>query len=147
MIGSFSNGECTVDNASNLVITHPDCLVPVTLVSDSFNCLRRSVLSQRFKPPMSDGTNLHLVYGSMSHELLQETLACNDFSSESMGLQIDDIILRFSSELHAIHADLTDAVDHLQQMIPLIQKWHSTFIGTIPQVSDPTQYHLNILVY
>lgn len=49
VVGVFSQGRCVIDNANNLLIHHPDTLVTSKLLSESFSCLRRTVVNERFR--------------------------------------------------------------------------------------------------
>jgi len=50
------DGSCiVVDDENGLVILQPDVLVSGTRLSDSFRCLRRSVLEERIKVCRSSG--------------------------------------------------------------------------------------------
>src|ERR1700761_1354379 len=73
IIGSFSRlGECIIDNSENLIILHPDYLVPATTLGASIHCMRKAVLGDRVKA--TSQASPPVLYGKILHELFQEAL-------------------------------------------------------------------------
>ncbi|GAC92835.1 DNA-binding protein [Pseudozyma hubeiensis SY62] len=74
-------GVDTADHAlGNLLVVHPDVLVPATKVADVASCIRKPVVQDRLRGA-SDVT-LSLVMGNMLHELLQACLTASSAGTE-----------------------------------------------------------------
>lgn len=91
-----STSSRDTDNADhaldNLLVVHPDVLVPATKVADVASCIRKPVVQDRLRGA-SDVT-ISLVMGNMLHELLQACLTATSPSSTSesgsMGASVKD---------------------------------------------------------
>ena len=46
---SQNSAGCIIDNDNNFLVLNPDYLVSGTVVADSFFCLRKTLLSEKFK--------------------------------------------------------------------------------------------------
>ncbi|KAK0868196.1 DNA replication endonuclease-helicase Dna2 [Friedmanniomyces endolithicus] len=67
------------DNASALLIVHPDHLLSATTVADSFDCIRKAVLQDRIKA--TGETSKPMVYGKILHEVFQQALSANQWDT------------------------------------------------------------------
>lgn len=67
------NGDSTrvavVDNKSGLIVIRPDVLLTGTAVVGSMFCMRKAVLSERFKG--IEGPTRQMLVGTLGHRLLQ----------------------------------------------------------------------------
>lgn len=73
IFASRSTAADSADNAlDNLLVVHPDVLVPATKVADVASCIRKPVVQDRLRG--ASDTTVSLVMGNMLHELLQACL-------------------------------------------------------------------------
>ncbi|KAK0250489.1 DNA replication endonuclease-helicase Dna2 [Friedmanniomyces endolithicus] len=74
-------GQHTIsdDNASALLIVHPDHMLSATTVADSFDCIRKAVLQDRIKA--TGETSKPMVYGKILHEVFQQALSANQWDT------------------------------------------------------------------
>ncbi|KAK1078636.1 DNA replication endonuclease-helicase Dna2 [Friedmanniomyces endolithicus] len=74
-------GQHTIsdDNASALLIVHPDHILSTTTVADSFDCIRKAVLQDRIKA--TGETSKPMVYGKILHEVFQQALSANQWDT------------------------------------------------------------------
>ncbi|GAK67711.1 DNA replication helicase DNA2 [Moesziomyces antarcticus] len=73
ILASRSTDADSADNAlDNLLVVHPDVLVPATKVADVASCIRKPVVQDRLRG--ASDTTVSLVMGNMLHELLQACL-------------------------------------------------------------------------
>ncbi|KAI3491157.1 hypothetical protein L1887_44555 [Cichorium endivia] len=73
IFASRSTDADSADNApDNLLVVHPDVLVPATKVADVASCIRKPVVQDRLRG--ASDTTISLVMGNMLHELLQACL-------------------------------------------------------------------------
>lgn len=134
IIGEFQpSGQCIIDNSQNILILHPDQLISATVVADSFTCMRRAVLQDRVKAT-SDKT-APLVYGTLLHEIFQEALLSNKWTSEFLDSVICKITEKHVEDLYTIKVTIGDARNHLRSKMPELKAWAATFITPFPKVS------------
>ncbi|KAF2971717.1 hypothetical protein GQX73_g1795 [Xylaria multiplex] len=132
IIGDFQpSGQCIIDNSQNILILHPDQLISATVVADSFTCMRRSVLQDRVKAT-SDKTP-PLVYGTLLHEIFQEALLANNWTSEFLDAVISRITEKHVEDLYIIQVEIDDARNHLQSKMPELKAWAKTFVSAFPK--------------
>ncbi|KAI0403279.1 Dna2-domain-containing protein [Xylaria palmicola] len=132
IIGEFEpSGQCIIDNSQNILILHPDQLISATVVADSFTCMRRSVLQDRVKAT-GDKTP-PLVYGTLLHEIFQEALMANNWSSEFLDAVIHKITEKHVEDLYTIQVAIHDARNHLQSKMPELRAWAKTFVSAFPR--------------
>ncbi|KAI8816487.1 DNA replication factor Dna2-domain-containing protein [Fimicolochytrium jonesii] len=141
VIGTFDPNlnRCIVDNEKNLVILHPDNLVSATLVAESFDCLRKSILQDRVRS-LGESTP-PLVYGSLLHCLLQAGLKDGDFSDVRMDDEIDKLVKSSVEDLYAAGEDEEKARQHLKEFVPSLQQWSQMFMRGSPEPDAIVKQH------
>lgn len=136
-----------VDDDNNFFIVHPDTLISGTTISDSFRCLRKSVITSRCPPSIAPDSFIGeaALFGSMIHDLFQNMLVLDsstrDYSnayelSQSDGVDImsffelvEDIVNNHADELFAASISISHARQVLHKVIPQIVNWYETFMG------------------
>ncbi|KAK9768425.1 DNA replication endonuclease-helicase Dna2 [Basidiobolus ranarum] len=143
IVGEFDEeNRCYVDNENNLLILHPDCLISSTHLADSFVCLRKSVLQDRIRE--TGDTNSALIYGLLLHVLLQRVMSDNDFSTPKLLSEIQTLIIYAIEELYSVGETEETAMEHLKEMIPLIQEWASKYISSRPKPEGLVAQHRSV---
>lgn len=96
-------GEKVSFNGEHL-ITHPDLLLPATLLADSFTCMRRACLSALTQPAVEDNKpSISLVIGSLVHNVIQELLMVEEsLSDDQLAAKISSSIDKYSSTLDCL---------------------------------------------
>lgn len=136
IIGDFdSTGRCVIDDEHNVLILHPDQLISATVVADSFGCMRRAVLQERVKAT-SEPTQ-PLVYGTLLHELFQETLTAGRWDAQFITDAINRITDKHVEDLYTIKVDMATARQHLQSKMGELTSWATTFVSPFPRVCQP----------
>ena len=142
VIGTFGiDGQCLIDDAYNMLIVHPDHLISALVVADSFGCLRRAVLQDRVKatgeasPPQ--------IYGTMLHEIFQDTISANRWDQKALGEAIANAISRHVEDLYEVHLSEQQVIEHLQSKIEVLQGWAETFVRAKPRVCSRTSLSLS----
>lgn len=120
-----------IDNQQNLLVVQPDVLIPCTSVSEGFFCNRKIVLRDRLRS--SGETNIHMIYGSIIHEIFQFCLAANIFTVEFIDSKIKVLVDAFLEELFLCNVDPKTATEYLQSKAPKICEWGDTFISPVPK--------------
>jgi len=132
IIGKFDRaGHCTVDDAHNMLILHPDHLISATVIADSFSCIRRAVLQDRVKA--TSEASAPQVYGHILHEIFQEALKANRWDTEWFGEIVRAAAQRFLEQLYEIKVEIEQAVDHLMSKVPELQSWAELFVSAEPK--------------
>lgn len=62
------------EHSGNLLILHPDVLIPATKLSDVASCMRRPLIQDRMRGAGSEAVGVGLVMGNLAHEVLQACL-------------------------------------------------------------------------
>ncbi|KKK14255.1 hypothetical protein AOCH_001424, partial [Aspergillus ochraceoroseus] len=131
LIGEFdATNQCTVDDAQNMIIIHPDYLISATVVADSISCQRRAVLQERIKKTSDIGKAQ--VFGNIFHEVFQEAMKINIWDTSSLRSLVETITIKHVEELYLIHMSIHEAVDHVMGKIPGIQTWAELFLRPKP---------------
>ncbi|KAL5035259.1 hypothetical protein BDV3_005217 [Batrachochytrium dendrobatidis] len=122
---SHNGKEFIVDSEAGCIIVHPDHLVTVTAISESFSCLRRAIIKSKVK---FRSTNAHIIFGSIIHELFQEALRQRNFSPEFLDKMCIAILLKNTDELYAISMTEEIALDEIRKMIGPMCEWAQLFL-------------------
>jgi len=127
IIGSFDrNGTCTVDNATNMIILHPDHLVSATVVADSFGCIRRAVLQDRVKA--SGQTSAPMFYGNLLHELFQEAMKKNTWDFEELESIMMGILPRHYDAIVELGLNLNQVREYVAPRLLEMGGWAQKFV-------------------
>ncbi|CAG8452223.1 3265_t:CDS:2 [Cetraspora pellucida] len=131
IFGNFDNeNRCIADNSQSLVVVNPGVLISATSVADSFICMRKNILSERFNGNFY--FNSSTAYGSLFHELIQSCLIQNNFTSQFMESEILKIVKVSIERLYSADLNENDVIGELMDAIPTIRAWADKFIGEIP---------------
>lgn len=133
LVGDFNaSGQCVVDNASNMIILHPDHLISATVVADSTDCQRRAVLQDRVK--VIAALERPQAFGVFFHEIFQEALKANKWDMESMKSLAETVMGRHVEELYSIQMSIPEAVEYIMSRIPAVLDWADAFLQVKPTV-------------
>ncbi|KAI4605280.1 hypothetical protein J4E80_010714 [Alternaria sp. BMP 0032] len=132
VIGDFtSTGQCIIDDHHNMLILHPDHLISSTVVADSFGCLRRAVLQDRVKA--TSKANAPMLYGTLLHELFQEAMKANEWSSVFLLDTIETLLPNHLETILEINSTCEAVKEHLSSKLPELQAWAKVFVRAEPQ--------------
>ncbi|XP_041378709.1 DNA replication ATP-dependent helicase/nuclease DNA2-like [Gigantopelta aegis] len=124
ILGEFNEEKkCYISDRSGLIIIHPDTLLSGTSVVSSIHCMRRSVLSEKFKG--CDDKNIHMLFGSIIHCLFQQVLK-NNVSSETDIMKQTASVMQLSKFLHEMYSqNVSEAVvlEEIKKYVPPLMKW------------------------
>ncbi len=131
--GDFtSTGQCTIDDSQGLIILHPDHLISVTVIADSFGCIRRAVLQDRVKA--TSGATPAQVYGHMLHEIFQEALKVNNWDDEWLSQTLERLIPRYYENILDLESNVSTVIEHIRGKWVEVQKWAEIFVRAHPAV-------------
>ncbi|KAJ9606581.1 DNA replication endonuclease-helicase Dna2 [Cladophialophora chaetospira] len=128
IIGHFDRmGRCTITDADNMIILHPDHLISSTVVGDSFTCMRRAVLQDRVKA--TSAASPPQVYGHILHEVFGHALRLNKWDQETIREVIEKTLPSYIESLYEIGVRIPDATEYLLSKQPEMMAWASVFVG------------------
>ncbi|KIV88936.1 hypothetical protein PV10_08562 [Exophiala mesophila] len=128
IIGIFDNtGTCIIDDASNMIIVHPDHLISSTVVGDSFTCMRRAVLQDRIKA--TSIATAPQVYGHILHEVFGQALLLDRWDAQSFRDIVNNILPSYLESLYEIGVSVHDATEYLLGKTPELIAWANVFVG------------------
>ncbi|KAI8599104.1 DNA replication factor Dna2-domain-containing protein [Dissophora ornata] len=122
--------ELILDNAQGYLIVRPDSLVPTSVLAESFSCIRKPIVDMRARK--ADESTVPLIHGTMLHELFQQSLRSNNFSTGFMESTIDAIIKAHLNDLCLVNESIETARESLSQLIPSCQDWASRYLRASP---------------
>ncbi|ORZ27847.1 DNA replication factor Dna2-domain-containing protein [Lobosporangium transversale] len=134
--------ELMLDDHQGFLIVKPDSLVSTSVLAESFNCIRKPIIDIRARK--TDETTVPLIHGTMLHELFQQSLRSNDFSTESMEARLDDIIKLHLNDLCLISESIDVARERISELIPACQDWARKYLRNSPcaeAIVDNTMGH------
>ena len=126
------NDEISVTNKINLLIMHPDLLMPVTAVATASQCLRRSLVTMMMHS--SSDITPSLVWGNMLHSIMQACLVEGKWDEEFTASTIDRIAKGGLSDLVRIGVSMEDAKAELGRRAVGIKEFCDKYVGPEPKV-------------
>ncbi|KAG0229914.1 Tripartite DNA replication factor [Actinomortierella wolfii] len=134
-----SPGVYQVTNERGFIIVRPDNLVSTSVLSESFSCLRKSVLNTRVVG--SYDLTVPLVHGNMLHELFQACLCAGNFSDVFIQDKIAELSQDFVRDLALIGETVDTAKASLEELIQPMQTWANRYVRPIPVSDGVVQDH------
>src|ERR1700744_1521339 len=127
IIGNFDfNGVFVLDNASDMIILHPDPLVSATVVADSFGCIRRAVLQDRVRA--SGQASAPMFYGNLLHELFQEAMKRNTWDFDELEAIMMDILPRHYDSIVELGINLNQVREYVAPKLAEMGRWAQRFV-------------------
>nr|CAB3238414.1 DNA replication ATP-dependent helicase/nuclease DNA2 [Phallusia mammillata] len=119
-----------ITTKKNLLVHHPDVLISGTTVSNALGCLRRAVLSERFKNTerATDDSKISPVMfvGTVVHSLFQSAIAYNGkLNAEELLKMAKETVHdpRYMADIITLNTTHEEIVSLVQPYIPYIIKW------------------------
>ena len=115
-----------IDAESGILILHPDHLISVTTIAESFSCVRKSILQTRAK---ARDVNIYMIFGVILHELFDEALRQKDFSTAFLHKHCKKLVSGFVDELWALQKSENEVFQMLKPSVASMQDWSSQFLA------------------
>jgi hypothetical protein len=129
----------------NFLIIEPSILIPSTLLSDSFSCLRRCILSLRTQAAIEDKRPTpNLIAGSICHEVFGEVFENNGANITHLERLSKNSMRNNMLHLQACKSDIIEAKNILDEFLESFPNWISIFFnkGFIPINPKNSQHQL-----
>ncbi|KAF9972529.1 Tripartite DNA replication factor [Actinomortierella ambigua] len=128
-----------ITNDQGFIIVRPDNLVSTSVLSESFPCLRKSVLNTRVAG--SYDLTVPLVHGNMLHELFQACLCAGDFTTTFIQDKIGELAGEFVRDLALIGETVDTARASLEELRLPMQAWANRYVRPTPAKDGTVQDH------
>ncbi|KAF9161405.1 Tripartite DNA replication factor [Actinomortierella ambigua] len=132
-----SAGVYHITNEQGYIIVRPDNLVSTSVLSESFTCLRKSVLNTRVTG--SYDLTVPLVHGNILHELFQACLCAGNFSTSFIQEKIGELAREFVRDLALIGETVDTAKAALEEMRLPMQAWANRYVRPTPAKDGTVQ--------
>ncbi|XP_040218108.1 DNA replication ATP-dependent helicase/nuclease DNA2 [Rana temporaria] len=130
-------GDCiqntwTISRDSGYLIFNPDLLISGTSIANAIRCLRRSVLSEKFKA--SDKGSRQMLIGTMLHDIFQKatTRGFGGDILQKLALQSAHVP-KYLKEMYQLNLSQADLMQEVEEYLPSFQKWASDSVITTHQ--------------
>nr|F6QXW0.1 RecName: Full=DNA replication ATP-dependent helicase/nuclease DNA2; AltName: Full=DNA replication ATP-dependent helicase-like homolog; Includes: RecName: Full=DNA replication nuclease DNA2; Includes: RecName: Full=DNA replication ATP-dependent helicase DNA2 [Xenopus tropicalis] len=147
-------GNCAFDNTwtisrdTGYLILYPDLLISGTSIANGIRCLRRSVLSEKFK--VCDKGSRQMLIGTMLHDIFQRATTRGFTDSVLQELAHHTVHgPKYLKEMYQLKLNQTDVMGEVQEYLPSFAKWAIDFMThplnqhqinvTRPTAGDPTE--------
>ncbi|XP_051779352.1 DNA replication ATP-dependent helicase/nuclease DNA2 [Erpetoichthys calabaricus] len=141
--GKCNSDSWTIQRDSGYLILTPDLLLSGTSVANSIRCMRRAVLSDRFKA--SDGSSKQMLVGTMLHDIFQKAAIFSDFSEDMLHELARKTLLapRYLGDMYSMKLNQTELKQEVDEYLPSLASWARDFLEPSPQAGQkPLQLKL-----
>ncbi|NXY89385.1 DNA2 nuclease, partial [Alcedo cyanopectus] len=125
-------GECTsgtwlINEQSGYLVLYPDLLLSGTTISNSIRCMRRAVLSERFRG--SESGSHQTLLGTILHEIFQQSVT-NKLAQEKVEQLANKIVYgqKYLKDMYHLNLKQAEIMQEVQGYLPLFFKWAEDFI-------------------
>lgn len=125
----LSGSVCVVQDDAGLLVLQPDTLVSPTRIASSFDCMRKAVLSDRFRS--RDGTSRAMLWGTILHDVFELAITSSHpkpFGAAQLTASIHATSARYLSDLWSLQLTQASACEELAAYIPALQSWAARFV-------------------
>ncbi|XP_073541697.1 DNA replication ATP-dependent helicase/nuclease DNA2 isoform X2 [Phyllobates terribilis] len=122
----------TIDRDSGYIILLPDLLISGTSIANGIRCLRRSVLSEKFK--VCDKGSRQMLIGTMLHDVFQKATACGFGEDVLQDLALQTVYgPKYLKEMYQLNLNQADVLQEIEEYLPSFQKWTTDYLASVTQ--------------
>ncbi|XP_065527044.1 DNA replication ATP-dependent helicase/nuclease DNA2 isoform X2 [Lathamus discolor] len=125
--GECSSGTWVIDEQSGYLVLYPDLLLSGTTISNSIRCMRRAVLSERFRG--SESGSRQTLVGTILHEIFQQSVT-NNLAQEKVEELANKIVYgqKYLKEMYHLNLRQTEIMREVEEYLPSFLKWAEDFM-------------------
>ncbi|XP_008495874.2 DNA replication ATP-dependent helicase/nuclease DNA2 [Calypte anna] len=125
--GECSSGTWIINEQSGYLVLYPDLLLSGTTISNSIRCMRRAVLSERFRG--SESGSRQTLIGTILHEIFQQSVT-NNLSREKVEELASKIVCgqKYLKEMYHLNLKQAEIMQEVEEYLPSFFKWAEDFI-------------------
>uniref|UniRef100_A0A8C4W8Y6 DNA replication ATP-dependent helicase/nuclease n=1 Tax=Gopherus evgoodei TaxID=1825980 RepID=A0A8C4W8Y6_9SAUR len=122
--GDCHSGTWIINRDSGYLILYPDLLLSGTTVSNSIRCMRKAVLSEKFR-----SSSRQMMIGTILHETFQQGVPSN-FAHE----KLQELAFRtvhgpkYLKEMYCLNLKQEEIMQEIEEYLPSISKWAEDFM-------------------
>ncbi|XP_075361450.1 DNA replication ATP-dependent helicase/nuclease DNA2 isoform X2 [Mycteria americana] len=125
--GECSSGTWIINEQSGYLVLYPDLLLSGTTISNSIRCMRRAVLSERFRG--SESGSCQTLIGTILHEIFQQSVT-NNLAQEKVEELANKIVYgqKYLKEMYHLNLKQTEIMQEVEEYLPSFFKWAEDFM-------------------
>ncbi|NXG08132.1 DNA2 nuclease, partial [Sakesphorus luctuosus] len=125
--GECSSGTWVITDHSGYLVLYPDLLLSGTTISNSIRCLRRAVLSERFRG--SESGSRQMLIGTILHEIFQQSVT-NNLTQEKVQELANKIVYgqKYLKEMYHLNLKQAEIMQEVEEYLPSFFKWAEDFM-------------------
>ncbi|NXX64591.1 DNA2 nuclease, partial [Spizella passerina] len=125
--GERSCGTWVVGAQSGYLVLYPDLLLSGTAISSSIRCMRRAVLSERFRG--SEAGSPQMLVGTILHDIFQQSVT-NDLAPEKVQELANKIVYgqKYLKEMYLLNVKQAQIMQEIEEYLPSFFKWAEDFM-------------------
>ncbi|MES1919088.1 DNA replication endonuclease-helicase Dna2 [Bonamia ostreae] len=128
--GPTQNYNCVDNSSPSFAVLHPDLLINSTSISTSFDCVRKTIVSETYKN--YGMTNKNALLGCLAHELFQQCLENKVFTKSFVLRSLEAVITRNRIDLFSQNINREEANAFLRKYVDRIAKWGPFYFRESP---------------
>ncbi|KAF8326832.1 AAA domain-containing protein [Cantharellus anzutake] len=128
---SWTQPTMTVSSTRNMIILHPDILIPATSVSEAPRCIRKPILSNLIRSPLD--VTPSTIFGHMLHEVMQSCLASGEWSKEFIEEKITHAVRSSLDRLIRVNVGIEEARVEMRMRARGLEEFSKRFIADKPK--------------
>ena len=135
-LGADTSGTVVINNEANALIVLPDLLLSPTQINNSFPCLRKAVLCDKFP---DNRVNVACMLGTLKHDLVEFALLHDTFDFPALERQALIVAAEASNveRMYACNYGEDEALHELRGTIAAIAHFGRTYCRRGPQGAPP----------
>ncbi|CAM5128840.1 unnamed protein product [Eretmochelys imbricata] len=125
--GDCHSGTWIINRDSGYLILYPDLLLSGTTVSNSIRCMRKAVLSEKFRS--CESSSRQMLIGTILHETFQQGVT-NNFAQEKLQELAFRIVHgpKYLKEMYYLNLKQEEIMQEIEEYLPSISKWAEDFM-------------------
>ncbi|XP_051829823.1 DNA replication ATP-dependent helicase/nuclease DNA2 [Antechinus flavipes] len=134
--GEYKTDAWIIDKDFGYLTLHPDMLISGTSVANSIRCMRRAVLSEKFRS--CDPNSHQMLIGTVLHEIFQKAIIDSfaDKKLQELALQTVQEI-KHLKEMYHLKLKQDEFQQEIEDYLPSFSKWAEDFMRTPMAVDFP----------
>ncbi|NXS25424.1 DNA2 nuclease, partial [Mystacornis crossleyi] len=125
--GECSSGTWVINAQCGYLVLYPDLLLSGTTISSSIRCMRRAVLSERFRG--SESGSRQMLIGTILHDIFQQSVT-NNLTPEKVQELANKIVYgqKYLKEMYHLNLKQAEIMQEVEEYLPSFFKWAEDFM-------------------
>ncbi|NWX28356.1 DNA2 nuclease, partial [Notiomystis cincta] len=125
--GECSSSTWVINAQCGYLVLYPDLLLSGTTISNSIRCMRRAVLSERFRG--SESASRQMLLGTILHDVFQQSLT-NSLTREKVQELAHKIVYgqKYLREMYQLNLKEAEIMQEVEEYLPSFFKWAEDFM-------------------